>query len=217
MTRIFKWIGHRPFSATAFLLVGLVGCALLDPLVLREVHLPAWETADSYRLLRVCGYFPTWLAVAWALVLVDRRSKAQRGGGWHPAALLLSAVALSGLASVVLKILVRRLRPDEAGQYAARFRPFSDHFLHGGGLSFPSEHAAVAFPACFVLCRLFPRAWPVWLLWASGCALTRLTQRAHFLSDVYASMLLGLLACEIVWRLWGPRNSDAELDDAPAQ
>lgn len=206
MRSLQDWASRKPIAAGAILLAGLMVCILLDPFVLRHVHAPRWEESDFYHLLRDAGYLPTWIAFAAAIFLVNRREGDARLGGWRPPAVLLGAAMLSGLGAVVLKILVRRLRPLETGDFAdPAFRPWSENFFNGGGLSFPSEHAAVAFPACFVLCRLFPRAWPIWFAWAVGCAATRLTQRAHFLSDVYGSMLLGLIACELLWRWVGPK------------
>jgi membrane-associated phospholipid phosphatase len=40
---------------------------------------------------------------------------------------------------------------------------------------------------------LFPRTAPVWLLWAAGCAVTRVLAQAHFTSDVVLAAIAGAL------------------------
>jgi membrane-associated phospholipid phosphatase len=65
----------------------------------------------------------------------------------------------------------------------------------------PSGHTAVAFGAAAMLCRLHPSAWPVWLAIATGCGVTRILARAHYLSDVVAGAFVGLAAGAIIWSL----------------
>jgi membrane-associated phospholipid phosphatase len=44
-----------------------------------------------------------------------------------------------------------------------------------------------------MLSYLFPRTAPVWLLWALGCAVTRVMSQAHFTSDVVLAAIAGVL------------------------
>ena len=55
----------------------------------------------------------------------------------------------------------------------------------------------------FVLCRLWPRAWPVWIGLGVGCALTRVQAHAHFLSDVVTAGVAAWFVVEMSWRKWG--------------
>ena len=81
--------------------------------------------------------------------------------------LLLGSPALAGLLCEVMKLLIRRVRPDvDAGQWV--FRPWSDHTFSSAGLSTPSSHAMVAFGAATMLARLYPRARWVFYVMAWG-------------------------------------------------
>jgi membrane-associated phospholipid phosphatase len=60
-----------------------------------------------------------------------------------------------------------------------------------------------------MLARLFPRSAPVWYLLAAGCALTRVMQQAHFLSDVVLSALVAWLIASMLWRRYGPARAEA--------
>ena len=55
----------------------------------------------------------------------------------------------------------------------------------------PSSHAAVAFGGAWMLAALYPRAAPIALALAAGCALTRVLEGDHWLSDVVAAGALG--------------------------
>ncbi len=158
----------------------------------------AWENlrhADVYerdwgRALRVVGYLPLWLALALALWLhTGHRSRAI----W-----LALTPALGGLLAEVVKLLVRRERPNlHDGEYF--FRPFAEQLMSSKALAVPSSHALVAFAAAWLLCRFYPRAWPVWTFLAAGCALTRVLAGAHFLSDVVIAAVLAWLLVEWIW------------------
>ncbi|MCI0436429.1 MAG: phosphatase PAP2 family protein [Gemmatimonadetes bacterium] len=166
---------------------------------------------DWGRLLRVMGFWPTWLAAAIALVLTDWPERARAGARrvLGRGAVLIGAVTASGVAGELLKLLFRRQRPG-ADYVAYAFRPWSDRPLHNGGLSFPSTHAVVAFGAAVALTRLFPRAWPVWWALATGCALTRVLAQAHYLSDVVGAGIVAWLAGEVVLKKWQGTEERAE-------
>lgn len=126
--------------------------------------------------------------------------------------LLLLSLAVSGLAVQVLKVLFGRLRPRhlvESGVYGAR--PLNLDF---GMNSFPSGHSQTAWVvACVVVllglrlrrdlaaagrARGVARALPALLLMgaiggAALVALSRILLNAHFVTDVLAGSLLGVL------------------------
>lgn len=155
---------------------------------------------DTYILFRLAGFLPTWILVAAAMVLIDTAKRSAGGlrAVFERGGLLLTSATLSGVLGEVLKVLVRRERPD-AHDGLWVFRAFSERTFDASNLALPSSHAAVAFGAAFMLCRLHPRAAPVWLLLAAGCAATRLVVNSHFLSDVVAAALLGFA---VAWSLW---------------
>jgi membrane-associated phospholipid phosphatase len=142
------------------------------------------------------GFLPTWLLAAAALALHD----GDRPLRFRRANLLFFSAALSGLAGEILKILIRRLRPGETGEYI--FRSFAERTFSSGGLGMPSSHAIVAFGAAAMLSRLFPRAWPVWWLLGWGCGLTRVLHGRHFFSDVVLAAIVGWLIAALLWSKW---------------
>lgn len=177
--------------AILLFLSALLIAHLLDGWAWQQLYHPDADAHDWHRLLRICGFWPTWLVVGAAMAL---QTRARRPAG----ALVLSA-GLSGVAAEVAKLLVRRERPGPDGQYI--FRSFTDDPLSTAALGMPSSHAAVAFGAAWVLGTLFPRPAPVFVALAIGCALSRLTSRAHFLSDVVAAAGLAWLVAAGVRRL----------------
>ena len=175
---------------------------LADFPVAERVHNPNVNRADWGRMLRVAGYVPTWLVVAISFALIDagRPRAGVLRDRWTRAVLLMLGAAGAGAGAEAIKLLVRRGRPLLIdGEASYLFRAFADGPLDSSGLGMPSSHAAVAFGAAFVLCRLHPRASAVWITLAIGCGATRVLSGAHFVSDVVAS---GFLGYAIAWGLW---------------
>jgi membrane-associated phospholipid phosphatase len=160
------------------------------------------EAREWYQALRQVGYLPVWILIGSAIVLYDARVARDAGRVGGPAApsfavarrgaVLALGAAVSGAAAELLKRLIGRERPVGAdGEFQGYvYRPLFDGFRDGSNLGLPSSHAAVAFGAAFVLMRLFPGAWPAFLIAAGGCALTRLLAGAHFASDVYLAIVV---------------------------
>jgi membrane-associated phospholipid phosphatase len=158
---------------------------LLDRTAWQFVRIPSVNDKDWGRLLRSVGYLPTWGAVALGYWL-HQRDQPLRG---KFTALLILAPTLGGVVAELLKLTVRRLRPDPE-QFAYAFRAFSDGPWSNRGMGMPSSHVLVAFAAAAALARLFPRARPLWYALAAGCAFTRVAAGAHFLSDVTVAACL---------------------------
>lgn len=97
-------------------------------------------------------------------------------------------VAIIALALIVLaiKFLVRRRRPE--GEWGAFYRNTDPH-------SFPSGHAARAILIAVMVSGLGP-GWliPILWVWALLVALARVAMGVHYLSDILAGALIGLLA-----------------------
>ena len=190
-------------SPARFLIVSLIALILahvLDRFAFLYLRYPEVNSEDWGRLLRVMGFLPTWLLASLALALHDRVELWR----FRRAYLLFFSPALSGLAGEILKILIRRLRPGETGEYA--FRAFSERPFSSGGFGMPSSHAVVAFGAAAMLSRLFPRAWPIWWLLGAGCGLTRILHGRHFLSDVVLAAIVGWLVAAWLWSKWPANN-----------
>ncbi|HEX3926568.1 MAG TPA: phosphatase PAP2 family protein [Gemmatimonadales bacterium] len=183
-------------SASRFLVVAaiaIVAALLLDSWVWTHVADPAVYDHGLGRMLRTMGFLPFWLAAAVALWLAN--------GGRRSALLLALVPTVGGAIDEVLKLLIRRERPGlHHGAYV--FRSFSDRPMSSTDFGLPSSEAVVAFSAAWILCRLYPRAWPVWLALAAGCAITRLLAQAHFLSDVTVGAVVGYAIAAVAWRQW---------------
>ncbi|HEX6135583.1 MAG TPA: phosphatase PAP2 family protein [Longimicrobiales bacterium] len=176
--------------------VSIVLAHVLDAFAFRHLRLENAYGGDLGRMLRVMGFVPLWIAAGAALMLEDRtpwrRMHRSRGG------LIIAGAILGGIAAELAKLLIRRRRPGELGEYV--FRPFTERTLSTGGLGMPSSHALVAFGAAAVLSRLFPRARLIWWGLAWGCGLSRVAAGAHFLSDVVVAAVIGWLVGALVWR-----------------
>jgi membrane-associated phospholipid phosphatase len=183
-------VTHAPSflrSKWPLLVIALVAFAAsftLDAWTYHHVHMAKVYDTDWGRALRSVGYWPLWIALAAAIWLHDHAAPR--------AAFLAASVSAAGLLGEILKILVRRDRPSVAdGAYA--FRAWSDHPFSSSGFGMPSSHSLIAFSGATALAVLFPRATPIWYALAIGCAITRLLAGAHFLSDVIAGAIIGVV------------------------
>ncbi|HET9276126.1 MAG TPA: phosphatase PAP2 family protein [Gemmatimonadales bacterium] len=169
---------------------------LLDRWAFQHLVYPPVHDHDWGRLLRSAGSLVFWAPLALAVWLESRigqRDRAMRS--W----LLLLAPAVAGLAAEVLKILLRRERPRlHDGEWV--FRSFADRPFSTSAIGLPSSHTMVAFAGAAILARLFPRAAPVAWGLATGCGLTRVLSRGHFLSDVAVGALAGWAVGALLWR-----------------
>ena len=105
---------------------------------------------------------------------------------------------VSALAVIVmsLKFLIRRRRPE--GEWGGIYRNTDPH-------SFPSGHAARAFLIAVVAAGLGP-AWAGILLWiwAPLVALARVAMGVHYLSDIVAGMVVGILIAILGLEIYPP-------------
>lgn len=193
----------------AFLLVPALG----DQWAYAHLHINKVYDKDWAMALRAFGTFYVWLPVALILWLVQREQNA--AAAKKNAYLLLGSPALAGILCEVMKLLIRRERPDvDHGAWV--FRPWSEHTFSSAGLSTPSSHAMVAFGAATILARMYPRAKWVFYVLALGCATTRVLAHAHYLSDVTFGALLAWAVGWGVWMQWGCSMEDggSKIDDA---
>lgn len=197
---------HRTLLFWGISALLLFGAHALDRTVWLAVHdsrlAEQARWSDFWRLWRSVGYLPTWLLVVAAMLLHawPRVKKIGWPVAWHAPLMLLYAVLLNGLLAELLKLTLRRMRPEAAdGRYV--FRPWLEQTWSSSGLALPSSHAAVAFAAVFMLLRLYPRAWPVWWVMGLGCAMQRVICGAHFVSDVTAAGIIAWLGVAGLWKL----------------
>ncbi len=116
-----------------------------------------------------------------ALYLSGQKAPARRAG---------TSLVNAGLATVALKALFGRERPDESGGSTV-FRP-----LRARDASFPSGHTSAAFAVAHSLARDRPKD-RVWLYGAAALVgVARVRARRHFASDVFAGAALGVGSAE---------------------
>ncbi len=207
MTSSSRTISGEWLAAGAGLLVLTLVAMLIDHRavpVLQSAEQGLLESRDSYRLLRVLGYAPTWVGVALVLMLVDARRRIADEIGvapiWLRGPFLFASAAGAGLLAEGLKLLIRRGRPAGAPPDGYLWVPLSEGPFDSSELGIPSSHAAVAFGAAFALARLHPPTAIVMLPAAIGCALTRAWTGQHYVSDLLGGALVGwLVPTLIVW------------------
>ena len=193
--------GRQPLAirATIALVITLgflVAPALLDQWGYHHAVVKNVYDQDWARLLRVMGFWPTWLTIAIAVFLQHREVDvvAAKKYFW----LIAGSPAVAGLLCEIMKLLIRRERPETAdGEWS--FRGWDDHPWSTAGLSTPSSHTMVAFAGATMLARIFPKARWVYYVLAWGCAATRVLSHAHYVSDVTFGALLGWA---VAWGLW---------------
>jgi len=183
------------------LTVAVVAIAIahaLDATAWRSARLLTVNDKDWGRLLRSMGYLPTWGVIALGYWLQQRdhprRTATANANAWA----LLLGPALGGGIAEILKLAIRRLRPNpDVFEYV--FRPFADGPWSNRGMGMPSSHTLVAFAGAAVLAQLYPRARWLWYTLAAGCAATRVLSMGHFLSDTVVAALLGVMVGGWVW------------------
>jgi membrane-associated phospholipid phosphatase len=208
--------GHCTAVAIALLVAVFLAATALDGWAYHHLVRPTIYDGDLGRMLRVAGFLPTWAIVSIALVLCDPSWRGSTVTPWRRwrGVLPFASAAVAGLAGEVLKLLLRRERPEaHAGAYV--FRSWSVHPFSSAGFALPSSHAIVAFGALAMLARMYPRARWIFFAVAGGCALTRVLARAHFLSDVTLAGVVGSLVASTLWTGWRMRSARFFNDAGP--
>jgi undecaprenyl-diphosphatase len=118
--------------------------------------------------------------------------------GWET----LVAHLVAGSLNTALKHVVGRGRPKFMHGDHSEFTPFGG----SGWDSFPSGHSMATFAVATVLAVRFPKVrWPMILI-ALGVSLSRLFRASHFLTDIVAGAVLGVLVGAIVAHPWKDRH-----------
>jgi len=168
MPRDRRPTGNRLLLAALLLLVlAALFYALWDRAIAEwAFHLPrSW--ANAARRLSALGEGVYWIVVAFAIGLTGVVRKKEAVAAW--ALETIVAIAGSGIAANVLKVVAGRARPRalDEGVWGFHFFEFGYRFN-----SFPSGHAAIAGAVAASICLAFPAAWPaaafLWILLAGG-------------------------------------------------
>lgn len=196
-------------AATALVVLGLAG---LDRWFYE--HVSCALNTDEHRPLDRCFYSltkPFWLVCRLAFghviggMVIYGLIVALHPRRWSAATVGLVAVVVAATVANVSQRAIGRLRPNQAESHLAFTQPALGLF-HRAPVSFPSGEAATAFALACVLSRLFPRGRAVFLVFAVLAAGSRLVNGAHYLSDVGAGAVVGILVAEplltVVLRRW---------------
>ena len=104
-------------------------------------------------------------------------------------------LALSVIASFLLKVIIQRPRPFQLGIVSTLLGEASHSIWN---FSFPSFQAMLAFCAVPILSKEFPKFKYVWIGFAVLIGLSRVYFGLHFLSDVIMGGLIGYLLGDLV-------------------
>lgn len=144
------------------------------------------------------GWFRLWmrgasrLADGWLWLLLAAVLAWHGGRGLRVAVAIVAAAALGNAALVVAKRRVRRDRPCDRVPLPG-FEVARPAWFPGDGFSFPSGHALNVFSAGTLVVLAFPwLVWPV-LVVAASVAASRVVMGLHWLSDVVAGALAGVI------------------------
>ncbi len=150
-------------------------------------HPNTWHKHNWVNAFRQLGkaYIPIWLVLLWSC-LTNR---------WRTTAVTLMALLFVGLSVCPLKVLASRRRPNDPALLSGYAAALDSHHSWERRVSFPSGDAAAAFAVAMVLALSIHRPWAVLFLGAAGAiGLLRVTSLVHYPSDVFAGMMIGVLA-----------------------
>lgn len=168
-------------------------------------HPNTWHQQDWVNAFRQLGKacVPIWLVLLWSC-LTNR---------WRPTVLTLAALSFVALSVCPLKVLVARQRPNDPTLAATTSSASSAHPAWERNVSFPSGDTAAVFAVATVLVFSIRRAWSLLFLPVAGAVgVLRVTSLAHYPSDAFAGMLIGVLVgWWVVHRVihWLPRREFA--------
>ncbi len=144
------------------------------------------RVAESPGLLRSVAAFlahsgDSWFCLA-VLALVWWRGTPT--WAWR-ATILIIAIIITAVIVLLLKFAIRRQRPE--GDWGDIYRTTDPH-------SFPSGHATRAFMLATMAIALGPIWFAIALsIWAPLVAIARVAMGVHYLSDVVAGLVIGVL------------------------
>ncbi len=148
-----------------------------------------------WNAVTMAGQSEWYLVGGFALFIALRRSN--RGASLS-GLFLFASVAVSGLAADLLKAIFGRARPMLLFEQGI-FGLGGLHYEHEW-TSFPSGHSATALSAAWSLSLLFPRFKPLFLAAGLLIAASRMVLTQHYLSDVAAGSMLGVVTVILLYQ-----------------
>ena len=148
-----------------------------EPGLIRTISIILAHSGDSW----------FWLLALLILMLAGK-------GEWsYIAFLILFAISFAAVLVMILKFTIRRRRPE--GEWGQIYRKTDPH-------SFPSGHATRAILISFLSIFICP-PWLALILviWGPLVALARVAMGVHYLSDILAGGVLGILIGTIILQI----------------
>lgn len=179
------------------------------------------RVVEIFQIVTVFGRSPPYLVAAALVVVLSllQARSAERPAGERSmlrrraerAGFLFVTLALAGIATNLIKVLVGRFRPSllfDEDSYG--FAPFSfDSTMR----SFPSGHATTAFALGFAFAALWPRHAIPWLALAALVAASRAVINSHYVGDVVGGALVAAITVLVVRRFFAGRGWAFEVKD----
>lgn len=153
-------------------------------LVLNGFHTSALDVFFKY-FTQVGGWLPC--AVGGVFLLLKR---------WRIASVILAGQLVATLITTPLKRIIRAPRPSVIlSELGIDFPMVEGVDLHST-LSFPSGHTSAAFAFCFAVALFLPKWWQklLCLFVAAFCGYSRIYLSQHFLEDVLAGSVIGVVS-----------------------
>lgn len=159
-----------------------------------------WNSAYADQAMWLVSSRLSWLLILIAFLFTLRNK------GWRQAVIAIVAVALTvliadQLSSGIIKPLVERLRPSHCPALASTLHTVNDY--RGGMYGFASSHAANSFGIALII-SLMMRSRPATTaltLWAMLQCYSRIYLGVHYLGDIAAGTIIGLLAAWVVYKI----------------
>lgn len=182
-----------PFFKKSIPMIGILAVVSLFSYLFVDESLKLWIQPNSIPgdLKAVFNYLSAFGHGAGCLIavlLILNFDFERRRGIW----LVLGSTILAGTVTAVVKVLVQRSRPfyEVTGAEMTLNEALSNNAMH----SFPSGHTATAVSLALALSILYPRAQKLMLSFAAITALQRVVSQSHYVSDVFAGMVVGIVS-----------------------
>jgi lipid A 4'-phosphatase len=210
--RLQRWAGrwHLPpplaLPALALLLLVPASIAFVDRPVAWFFHDSDRSLRDAFQFITQFGLSKGYLIIAIVLFLGlrlaawrtrDARLAAALLQNAYRALFLFLAVAVSGLVTNLLKIVIGRARPKLL--FADGFHGFIWGATQADYWSFPSGHATTMAALAVGLSLLWPRGAALYVALALLVAASRIIIGAHYVSDVLMGLAIGGGTAWAVW------------------
>ncbi len=203
--KIFKYALLVVSSAVSILISYLYIDRTLAQMCL---HDSTWHSASFFTMIKQLGVSTPYLIGSASLYLFFNFIYKNKFYANH-ALLIFSAVAFSGIVTDIIKVLLGRFRPTMLFEHGL----YGFDFFHIESLmtSFPSGHTTTAFALAMYIAHYWPKYSIIGWILAIAVGMSRVVQTFHYLSDVLAGGLVGVIAVKILIMYWPDRLKPSKI------